>query len=582
MERDDQKHTDSEEHPTKDSNPADKTVILDVPRELGCYRLTRLLGRGGMGEVWQAFDKHLERDVAIKLMRKELVSNEDATRRFAREARAVARLNHPNIVQVYAFGDEKGLTYFVMELVEGETITQRLKRQRCIPLEEAVNLTLQAVEGLAYASARGIIHRDIKPSNLMVTHDHRVKIADFGLAKMVEHDSQMTAAGTAMGSPNYMSPEQARGEEADHRSDIYALGVSLYQMLCGGLPFTASSPLSVLLKQIQEPLPEPEDLKLMGNGAVIDVLKKMTAKSAGARYQTYGELAAALAEFSPGRPVAGAHSVTASMAPASPPSGSPSPAFASSSSQAIAAATGVTPAVDPVAPAPPHKDKITLLIAAAALAFLLVAGVVTYLVLAGRNSSSGENPDPVTTASAAPPVVDAPASMATPSPASSPSPAVTATATPPAPAASASASPAVIAGTMQPLNINTNLPITPTPLPIITITPRPELAELLPNNIPAPPAASRNATGQPVPVNSPASTGAGSNAQGPRYVLGTAGASPGEMIPTFKDQEARAAYKTFPAGTEVVEIATGPTMMRVVAPDNQVVYIYKKMARLKR
>jgi len=168
-------NTNSGDSPTRDMPAPDHTVIIDVPRELGTYRLTKLLGRGGMGEVWQAFDRSLERDVAIKLMRKELTSNEEATKRFAREARAVARLNHPNIVQVYAYGDEKGLNYFVMELVEGETVSQCLKRKKQIPLEDALHIMLQAIEGLGYANARGIIHRDIKPSNLMITeNDHRV------------------------------------------------------------------------------------------------------------------------------------------------------------------------------------------------------------------------------------------------------------------------------------------------------------------------------------------------------------------------------------------------------------------------
>lgn len=291
----------------------DHTMKVDVPKELGPYRLTKLLGRGGMGEVWQAFDMNLERDVAVKLMRKELLANEEAVKRFAREARAVARLNHPNIVQVYTFGDQGGVLYFVMEMVEGETITQRMKACGPIPIGECVFLLLQAIEGLSYANARGIIHRDIKPSNLMLTPDYRVKIADFGLAKMVEHDTQMTAAGTTMGSPNYMSPEQAKGEEADHRSDIYALGISMYQMLTGTLPFTADSPLSVLLKQIQEPLPEPEKIRVLGDGAVLDVIKKMTSKDPEQRYQTYGGLAAAISNLAPDVRVKGSHVPTASM-----------------------------------------------------------------------------------------------------------------------------------------------------------------------------------------------------------------------------------------------------------------------------
>ncbi|MGI8906800.1 MAG: serine/threonine-protein kinase [Candidatus Sumerlaeaceae bacterium] len=311
----------------------DRTVMVQVPTELGPYRLTKLLGRGGMGEVWQAFDTNLERDVAVKLMRKELLANEEAVKRFGREARAVARLNHPSIVQVYTFGDQQGVMYFVMELVEGETITQRMKQCGTVPLHESVFMLLQAIEGLSYANARGIIHRDIKPSNLMLTPDFRMKIADFGLAKMIEHDTQMTAAGTTMGSPNYMSPEQARGEEADHRSDIYALGISFYQMLTGQLPFTAEQPITVLLKQIQEPLPEPVSLQALENGRVLDVLKKMTQKDPEQRYQTYGGLAAAISALAPDVRVKGGHVSTTTMqtpeaAGANPGSPSPAPSTA--------------------------------------------------------------------------------------------------------------------------------------------------------------------------------------------------------------------------------------------------------------
>ncbi len=292
----------------------DPTIIVEVPEKLGPYRLLRLLGRGGMGEVWLAHDTKLDREVAIKLMRRELMAREDAVKRFYREARAVARLNHPNIVQVYAIGEEGPIIYMVMEYVDGETVSQRLKRLGPLPLKECVNILLQAVEGLGYACARGIIHRDIKPSNMMISSDYRVKIADFGLAKIVEHDSQMTVAGTAIGSPNYMSPEQARGEEADHRSDIYALGISFYQMLTNELPFTGQTPLTVLLRQIQDPLPEPEYLRKLENGRVLEVIKKMTAKNPEDRYQTYGGLAAALAALAPDvqiKPTA--HAVTSTV-----------------------------------------------------------------------------------------------------------------------------------------------------------------------------------------------------------------------------------------------------------------------------
>lgn len=309
----------TEEFRTKDDSldsvtGHDPTMIVEVPDKLGPYQLLRLLGRGGMGEVWLAHDTKLDREVAIKLMRRELMSREDAVKRFYREARAVARLNHPNIIQVHAIGEERSLIYLVMEYVDGETVAQRLKRVGPLPLKECVNILLQAVEGLGYAYARGIIHRDVKPSNMMLTSDFRVKIADFGLAKIVEHDSQMTVAGTAIGSPNYMSPEQARGEEADHRSDIYALGISFFQMLTGELPFTGQTPLTVLLRQIQDPLPEPEFLRQLENGRVLEIIKKMTAKNPDERFQTYGGLAAALASLAPEIKVQpAAHAITSTV-----------------------------------------------------------------------------------------------------------------------------------------------------------------------------------------------------------------------------------------------------------------------------
>jgi serine/threonine protein kinase len=298
--------------------PGDLTTLLEIPRVLGIYRLKRQLGRGGMGEVWLAFDTTLERDVAVKLMRKELLANDEAVRRFMREARAVARLNHPNIVQVYSFGDQTGLLYFVMELVEGETLADRIRTAGKLSLEETVPFMLQTIEGLSYANARGIVHRDIKPSNLMITPENRVKIADFGLAKMVEHDSQMTAAGATMGSPNYMSPEQARGNEADHRSDIYALGISFYQALTGELPFVAQSPLSVLLRQIQDPLPIHPAIGELADGMALNVLMKMTDKDPEKRYQNYGELATGMAQLMPNHRFHGSHFVTGTMPVTSP------------------------------------------------------------------------------------------------------------------------------------------------------------------------------------------------------------------------------------------------------------------------
>jgi serine/threonine protein kinase len=335
----------------------DFTRFVDAPNMIDVFRLDVLLGRGGMGEVWRAHDTNLERDVALKLMRRELNENTEAVKRFLREARAVARLNHPNIVQIYTFGEINGALYFVMELVEGKTVTDEIRSNVRLSPEEAVAIALQSMEGLDYALNRGIIHRDVKPSNLMLRPDGLIKIADFGLAKIRAAESQMTAAGSTMGSPNYMSPEQARGEEADHRSDMYSLGITLYQMLTGELPFRADSPLSVLLKQIQEPLPEPEYLQEILDGRLLAIIKRMTAKQVDRRYGTYGQVAAELEEAVPG-----ARSLLRSVGGLSPTSSYPTPLPAGGppSSPPDSAGSPGVPANPTVAtfPAPPPVPRI--------------------------------------------------------------------------------------------------------------------------------------------------------------------------------------------------------------------------------
>ena len=430
----------------------DRTMLVDVPKELGSYQLSRLLGRGGMGEVWLGFDTKLEREVAVKLMRRELLANDEAVKRFYREARSVARLNHPNIVQVYYIGEERGVIYFVMEYVEGETVTEKLKREGPLALDDAVNILLQTVEGLSYANARGIIHRDIKPSNLMLTRDFRVKIADFGLAKMIEHDTQVTASGTAMGSPNYMSPEQSRGEEADHRSDIYALGISLYQVLTGTLPFSAPTPLTVLLKQIQEPLPEPEQLKGLAGGRVLETIKKMAAKDPEERYQTYGGLAAAVSELAPAVAVRpSTHTATATMEPA-PPVPAGAAADTALSGAVPDAAEGTSRA-----PGPPRRG--TLFALAAGAVVIAALSVIAFVLLRGSDSAEGT--------AAATAVPSAPATQA-----SSPPTAATPAPSPsPAPAETAAATPQVTPSQNTAPTPNTLPTLQPTPMPVATPTP---------------------------------------------------------------------------------------------------------------
>ncbi|MGH9846866.1 MAG: protein kinase domain-containing protein, partial [Blastocatellia bacterium] len=225
------------------------------------YQIQSLLGAGGMGEVYRARDTRLDRDVAVKILPEHLADNPDALKRFEREAKAVAALSHPNILSIFDFGDEQGLSYAVMELLEGETLRDHLKHG---PLDwrKAVEIGTAIAEGLAAAHAKGIIHRDLKPENIFLTSDGAVKILDFGIAR-VKHEvlpnaetltstSNTTRPGTIMGTIGYMSPEQVRGEQADAPSDIFSLGSVLYEMVSGERPFartTAAETIAAILKE---------------------------------------------------------------------------------------------------------------------------------------------------------------------------------------------------------------------------------------------------------------------------------------------------------------------------------------------
>lgn len=293
----------------EDSAATDPTIALEhhhekpavvsrshtpTPKIIGAFRLERLLGQGGMGAVWLATDTQLERSVALKLMRPELMENEEARKRFHREARAIAKLNHPNIVQLHSIGQQDASAYMVMEFVDGETISQVLSRSGKIPFDTAVAWLLQVAQGLGYASSKGVIHRDIKPANLMLAKNGTMKITDFGLAKFAVADSAMTMEGATLGSPNYMSPEQAKGIAIDYRSDIYSLGVTAYHLLTGHVPFRGETPLSVMLMQVQTELPETLELRSLGGGRAIALIRKMTAKNPAERYQNYEQLTADL------------------------------------------------------------------------------------------------------------------------------------------------------------------------------------------------------------------------------------------------------------------------------------------------
>ena len=262
-----------------------------IGQEIGGCKIEKKLGQGGMGAVYQGTQVSLGREVAVKVIAEAYMTNEQAVARFEREARSVAVLNHPNIVQVYDLGrTESGQYYIVMEFVDGKSISDILKTTGAFPERESMTMIRQAAKGLEAAAEKQIIHRDIKPDNLMVTTKGVVKVADFGLAKDVGSASQLTATGHVMGTPAYIAPEQGDGRPSDHRSDIYSLGATFFAMLTGDMPYTGETPIAIVLQHIQAPVPDPKEKNPELSDEVCSIVKKMMAKEPDQRYQSVREL----------------------------------------------------------------------------------------------------------------------------------------------------------------------------------------------------------------------------------------------------------------------------------------------------
>jgi len=254
---------------------------------LGRYRLLETLGHGGMARVYRAYHPQLDRYVAIKILRSDLVDDSAFLARFQREARAVASLRHPHIVRVFDFDVEDNAYYMVMEYLEGDTLKARLGDYRVqgerMPLGEIGRILLDILDGLAYAHGEGMIHRDVKPSNILLTKRGRAVLGDFGIAHIVS-GTHYTATGALMGTPEYMAPEQGLKDCCDARSDIYAMGVILYEMLTQRIPFEAETPLATLMKHINDPLPLPREINPDIPLALERVVLKAMAKDPGDRH----------------------------------------------------------------------------------------------------------------------------------------------------------------------------------------------------------------------------------------------------------------------------------------------------------
>jgi tRNA A-37 threonylcarbamoyl transferase component Bud32 len=268
-----------------------------IGRTIGKYRIVEHLGRGGMAEVYKAYQPNLDRYVAIKMMHGFLADEKEFLNRFEREAKVVATLRHPNIVQVYDFDVDSGLYYMVMEFISGETLKSRMQdletQGQWVSLDDATRIILSVGSALKYAHERGMVHRDVKPANVMITLEGQVILTDFGIAKIVSA-SNLTASGAMVGTPSYMAPEQGMGQPGDERSDIYSLGVMLYQLVLGRLPYDADTPLAVVLKHINEPLPLPKALKPDIPDDLNQLILKSLAKDPHERYQKVGDMSADL------------------------------------------------------------------------------------------------------------------------------------------------------------------------------------------------------------------------------------------------------------------------------------------------
>ena len=270
---------------------------------IGPYEVRRLLGQGGMGAVYLAADRALDRMVAVKLLPLQLSDEPQIVARFRREARAIAKLRHPNLMHIYTVGEHEGRPYFAMEYVKGSTLSSLIAKIGHVPPPQAARVAGEVLSALDKVHQAGIVHRDIKAGNIMIDEDGRAILMDFGLARQ-EQDARLTADHTILGTPNYMSPEQAKGERLDARTDIYSLGVVLYEMLTGAPPFKGKTSFEILRQHIESSVPPPSEIQADVPEALDAVVARAVAKSPADRYQDVHQMAAGLAQVYPSETLA--------------------------------------------------------------------------------------------------------------------------------------------------------------------------------------------------------------------------------------------------------------------------------------
>jgi serine/threonine protein kinase len=350
-----------------------------VGQRLGKFEILAVLGKGGMATVYRARQTDLKREVAIKVMKASLAESEDFLVRFRREAELVARLEHPNIITIYDYGQEGETVYIAMRLLPGGSLSDRLRKHGALAPQETLRITKQIASALALAHARGIIHRDLKPQNVLFDSADNAVLTDFGIAKVDSSSTQLTGTGIAIGTPSYMSPEQWRGEPVDLRIDIYALGLMIFEMLSGQLPFIGDTPASLMFKHLTEPPPRLTRLRKDLPVQVEAVIFRALAKNREERYGSAQELAEDLEAALSGKalslhtPAAPAEdSRTAPAVPIVTPLGAPTPLEATVTA--------------PVLPAQKRRGMSPMPLLGGVIAVLVVTLLLILLASSGNNN----------------------------------------------------------------------------------------------------------------------------------------------------------------------------------------------------
>jgi predicted Ser/Thr protein kinase len=365
-----------------------------IGRTVGNYQILEELGRGGMAVVYRAYQASLNRYVAIKVLPPQFAFDREFVERFQREAKAAAGLRHPNIVVIHDVGQEAGTYYIVMEYLEGRTLKQVIEQEGPLPVVRAARIVEQVTAALDYAHQRGFVHRDVKPANIFVGEGDRVTLTDFGIAKAASETQHLTQTGMLMGTPEYMSPEQAGGGQVDHRTDLYALGVVLYQMLVGRVPFRGTTPHATLHAVIYEaPLP-PRQVNPNLSPAVEAVILKAVAKRPEQRFQRGADMVAALRTAlsgpTAGEPVAAVAAAHVVPPPRIPFQGEPQPA----GTKPISAGPPRSRAPAAAVPSGQRSPAVLWIMAGIAGVAVLLLAVLLFIAVGG---GGGETPVPATT-----------------------------------------------------------------------------------------------------------------------------------------------------------------------------------------